>query len=902
MWVLRAGLAFILRQPGPFVKQGLVFAGGAPGSTEGVRNPDFGMFRMIFVDRPSLYIGASEVTLETMESPFLNQNQRIDKAQVPAGTIFTVQGKQLAALIILHSGMAEIVEYPGDPTEIPAEAMVLKSFRVGLIKGESICGIPGLAGGETETWSIRAVSDCVVSLMPMSALDAQKALQKNLALNFQVLRALQQRIESALFLFSNFKSLWRKLASISDSIALASEWGGGGDGLGGFFGPDRYNDTLPAYSQNLRTAAKEKSILPSEDWDPNLFLDTVQTQLQRYEEFEPLSPESIFDLAQYVYLKRLVRKPDQVLAALFGKDEPLNAYTVQFFSNSLAKLLAKNCEIAQAIRNISDGLFGSDGWVSKLLNHPDVKNNYRLRVFIHYLWKFSLRCHTDSKKLLEFGFDKNYPVFTNLAAYREMEAPPAETASAGTGADGGSGESEAQAVDPAVVEKYKGLATKILTYAEVGQDFMDEFLGNLVSFKSMTDKLATDKPAVQLRNRLAEMYWELYEICMLKALEDGLSNWLPGIMLHFGLIDEGLVTPAELTKIDSFYNDRTLVEEPIAVMTLPHFLRKIHFGEVNPSMSEMGESFAELLRRQAKMSPKELAATVTYEDSPMSKLRYEIRVIAKELSRLLGGARNRSVPFLCSENLPGNLNFLYQKPEKLSGLVDEFRQRDFTIFYREVVLKHGLGTDLVQKEVLPNFVLYPVGGSRSMMWQEIDGTRKDSAARFFLPLFYSEKIEEAITSLLASFRWELARTVAGHNWMDPVEGGLCGAYYDYITFYKKNPNLSPTYKDQLREFIARTRSDKERFTEDYVQWVLYEYDNKIRLNPVARGIFYRYCPFQKEVRAEMAKKPLYADLEMKLANRNHRESLRLESRMKKFEKSNVEVPFEMRKYMDMLAN
>ena len=162
------------------------------------------------------------------------------------------------------------------------------------------------------------------------------------------------------------------------------------------------------------------------------------------------------------------------------------------------------------------------------------------------------------------------------------------------------------------------------------------------------------------------------------------------------------------------------------------------------------------------------------------------------------------------------------------------------------------------------------------------------------------KFNEDIGTLLAQFRWELARTVAGANWMDPVEGGMAGAYYDYLTFYKRNPNLTPTHKEYLKDFIKKTRSDRERFSVDYLTWMLYEYEGRPRFNPVARDIFYRFAPFNKEIRAELAKKPLYADLETKRENRNRKEILRLESRFKRFEKANEALPPEMEKYMQFL--
>ena len=343
------------------------------------------------------------------------------------------------------------------------------------------------------------------------------------------------------------------------------------------------------------------------------------------------------------------------------------------------------------------------------------------------------------------------------------------------------------------------------------------------------------------------------------------------------------------------------LDEPLPTMTLPYFLEKIYTGDVNPSMNETGESFREVLKRQEKMSNKERESTdYLFSDNPEDRVRCEIRTIASEMAKIMYGSKQKAVPILSKQSLTGIIDRLLLSPEKCSEIAQDFHTRDYSLFYREVVCKHRFGIDIVQNEILPNFVIYPIAGSRMMMWQELDGTRKDTPGRFMLPLFYMGKFTEDIGSLLAQFRWELARTVAGTDWMDPVEGGVSGAYYDYLAFYKRNPNLTPTHKENLKNFIKKTRSERERFAIDYISWTLFEYEGKIRLNPIARDIFYRFVPFHKELRDKISPNPLYADLETKRNNRNNKEVLRLESRSRRFAKSEEPLPKEMKEYMEFL--
>jgi hypothetical protein len=47
------------------------------------------------------------------------------------------------------------------------------------------------------------------------------------------------------------------------------------------------------------------------------------------------------------------------------------------------------------------------------------------------------------------------------------------------------------------------------------------------------------------------------------------------------------------------------------------------------------------------------------------------------------------------------------------------------------------------------------------------------------------------------------------------------------------------------------------FTKDYEVWVKYESQNSIRLNKVARGILYMYCPFAAEYRKKLEAQPIF---------------------------------------------
>ena len=142
-------------------------------------------------------------------------------------------------------------------------------------------------------------------------------------------------------------------------------------------------------------------------------------------------------------------------------------------------------------------------------------------------------------------------------------------------------------------------------------------------------------------------------------------------------------------------------------MTLPYFLEKIYRSEINPSLTEMGDVFRTVLKKQEKMTKSQREKSYVYENTAEDRVRYEIRKISIDLNGMLSGNRRKSLPFLCSDSLSGNMKRYFLEPESMVLKIEKYKKRDFSLFYREVLLKHSQGTDFIQKEVSPHFVLYP---------------------------------------------------------------------------------------------------------------------------------------------------------------------------------------------------
>ena len=83
--------------------------------------------------------------------------------------------------------------------------------------------------------------------------------------------------------------------------------------------------------------------------------------------------------------------------------------------------------------------------------------------------------------------------------------------------------------------------------------------------------------------------------------------------------------------------------------------------------------------------------------------------------------------------------------QKLDESLHKIRDIDFSAFYREVQFSDpdkGINREMIMKEIMPDIILMPNAGTRSMMWQETAGVRRDTSARFLFPIFTAVDIDD----------------------------------------------------------------------------------------------------------------------------------------------------------------
>jgi hypothetical protein len=810
----------------------------------------------------------------------LDPKKSYTKAKIPAGTFIAVQGDPQDRIFILHSGFCEALYIPPEVGDPRSSEAIEKGIRIGFAQGQIIVGASSLFRlAEGYQFSMRTVTDCIVSVHPVAYPNLIALIDDNSTLFVQLLNALVKHMEHGQILYDHYMQLWNMARTIADGLFLGS-----GLKVKDTVDGQHPNDPSNRFVYAPPSFVDEKLGSPeSVRWSPTVFSPKIQKTIipGRGEE---RSLNEFIDIPQIEFLTELVRHSDGLLIPELAGNQKLASHLYNALSFGIGEALSANAEIAMKTYALMDQLYGENGWCAAVRNLADSAGN-ETSIFLHELARCSLALRKPAAKLLGIDLKKYFPVFYSLRDFKTLRRPPESETTSGPGSVGRSPE-----VD---VARYAGILRKILDFAGVDDAFRERFVPGIEAF------INDPNPDVFLDD-LGQMFWSLYEKCFLKAVASDLNAFVPGIFLHFGLIDERLLSADQLTEIDGCYRALLFREEPVPVMTFPYFLEMIYSGRVDPSMNEMGDQFSDVLRAQTKLSDKEREKTNLFEDSPEDRVRYEIHNVAKDLQAMLYGSRSKPIPFLLGQHIPGNMRDIFSDPDHVEHIVKKYHNRDFSMFYREVLHKNDQGREFIQKEVIPNFILYPGTGSRMVMWQEMDGKKKDSAGRIFMPVFHNGKMEDALITQISEFRWILQKSIAGSDWTDPVEGGLVGAYFDYITYFKKNPKISSEAKQRLAQFVKRTKSEKERFSIDYRTWVEGEYDGIPKLTPAAREIFFRYCPFPGEKRKEMAVKPAYENMEMKFQNRRNKELLKLKSRFMKYEKAEAEVPLELADYREYL--
>lgn len=442
---------------------------------------------------------------------------------------------------------------------------------------------------------------------------------------------------------------------------------------------------------------------------------------------------------------------------------------------------------------------------------------------------------------------------------------------------------------------------RILNYARYDEEKGDKFCKVLEEYKRLPDMLSTTDEVRKMRRQMTQVFYEVYELAFWRSVEEKRIPSVIKMFLNFGFMDE------ELAGEDNTSNLFDLTDELYRckadnVFTMYEWLLSIYRGENEPCRSEFDLDYPGYLNEQKKTGKLTAEQVKVLEGDTRKKVEYEMSNMFVSTNRATYGKVSTFCPQLYENDIINSVENMLVTAEKLNNAIDTIRNIDYSLFYREVAFsdpEKDINREMIQKEVLPNIILLPNAGSKAMMWQETAGIKKDTPARFIFPMLTVSDVTELMVEVSGRYRWEMCRKIQGVRWNDITEVSLTSEYNDYIQYYRKNHDLSGEAREKIKNALYKAKNNfREVFVKDYQNWIKYESKGSFRLNKVSRDIIFRYCPFSKEIRRNLAANPMYRDIFEKFEILKGRKVRHLELWYERYQKKGGEITSELQMNRD----
>lgn len=406
---------------------------------------------------------------------------------------------------------------------------------------------------------------------------------------------------------------------------------------------------------------------------------------------------------------------------------------------------------------------------------------------------------------------------------------------------------------------------RILDYSEIDIYEADKIKQLIVQLRDPSVQTSLSDEARQLRRNISKQFYDLYLHVFFKAVNN--SSNLPVVIsmfLNFGFLDEKLLSKEQSIEL---YKLATACEKLCTdtnVFTIYSWLREIYWGDKEPSKNALDMDYYESLNNDKKSGRISAEQFEKLEKDNKEKVKFEVENMFTSANRAVFGRGSTFCPVLTGISVSKSFSSSIATVDKLNTALNTIRNKDFSAYYRDISYNNkeaGVEKEFIMIEVLPNMILLPTIGTEGLMWQEIEGRKKDTPSRMLLPIFPQNNLINVMVAVTGRFRWEMCKRSQGVYWNDLTEPSLTAEYCDYIQFYKKNRELSDSVKEKIKTALSAAHNNyREMFVKDYETWMFYEAAGSLRLNKISRKIIATYCPFTKEIRTNLKDNPLMKEL------------------------------------------
>ena len=449
---------------------------------------------------------------------------------------------------------------------------------------------------------------------------------------------------------------------------------------------------------------------------------------------------------------------------------------------------------------------------------------------------------------------------------------------------------------------FAGLTKKLLDYADITGEQRQEFMDGLTAFRMLAKNQFRAADSVKIIHEFETLFYELYEAIFKKKEKEGAPFWVQ-LFLDYGILSDTDFSKEDQVRIYDVVKNRSY-EGDYKIYTISQWLHLIYIGEREPSRDELGRDYKEFLQEFKKKRTLTHEEEMEFHNDMMRKVRFEIKNFFRINSRIVYSSNSTFCPFITGEELGANIANSILSYEKTVEVMEKIRKVDFSIFYREYTYYNSYGqvkSLRLMTEVLPDIILIPHVGYRAGMWQEIEGRKRVSPARFAVPMYPQGDLYEMLLNVAGRYRWEFCRTEQGVRWNDVSERSLTSEYFDYIQSYRKNNELSDGNKQKLKDKLTRFRNNtSEVFISDYVAWIKYESEGANRLNKVCRNIMAEYCLFGKEIRDRLKTNPMFGESLAKAENKRNQRQKEFERYILSLQTKGIEPGPELLEHLKFL--
>ena len=596
--------------------------------------------------------------------------------------------------------------------------------------------------------------------------------------------------------------------------------------------------------------------------------------------------ESRFDAAEFNFLRRLLGLPVNIQGAIYKADikvlEGLCTKLSAIIDASVQELYGLQHSVDSALESV---VVGDYSYAEKFFLLSDLLGSGFTNVPIAEFSTILKFLHQNAESLLKnyqqlqgISFPNPSPAIGKIQNFLSSneEVKQVEVAQAHV---------EAVGVDIAAIRKdLAGSAGKIMSFLQMPAEDTKLIVGNLKKFKTMQNPMDSGGDPRKLRRQIGQTYWKAYEKAYWKYQESrGNVPTSVKLMLRYGFFDDELLDDEHLGVL---YNLEDNTRTNMPVIGVIDWLHKVGSKEEPCSVDEMGMTYFEKLKNDNKQLGWKRETDLPEEFNTAEKrISYEIQNFLEVNTRLTSGTPTSAFPILTRYQITSPLDRSFVTAERLGKEIEKILAVDFSAFHREVIVndeERNIIKEFVQAQVIPNFIVVPSIGTKVMMWQDVSTRSKSSRGRLVVPVFATADLFTLLLEAVAAFRWELTKTIMGADWNNVSQSSITADYTDYVQFFKKNRDLSPEIKEKLGAEFKRFRSDRDRFTNDYITWIKFEAEGVLKMNKVVRGIMYRHVPFAHSIRENISTQPAFIDIHNRFKNIRNRKVKELEVKYRKY--------------------